>query len=171
MNLAEFNNHIEQFADILLNRLTSSHNPVDISNTYVKQVNGSKYIYLNLEICELDETETGSCGNSISKTKTIELTISFDPFYQVPVLHFRVDGTVTYSSKYTAIDIHPIFHTPYIVVHACETHNTMGSTGLLGIEYLTLWFALQMTMVLPQLQLRRQDSTTEESHNWKKIAE
>lgn len=156
MDLAEFNNHIEQFGNILLDRLTS-HNPVDISNTYVKQVHGFKYIYLSLDIWELDDTDSN--GNSISKTNTIEMTVSFDPFYLVPVLHFRVDGTVAYSSKYTAIDIHPIFHTPYLVVHACETQNTMGPTGLLGIEYLTLWFALQMTMVLPQLQLRRDNST------------
>ncbi|QBM89319.1 Autophagocytosis associated protein, active-site domain [Metschnikowia aff. pulcherrima] len=152
MNDASFNESFEQFAEILFADLHAKQ-PMNITNAYVKQYYGSKYLYIHL----IFETGLGA-RDSENKEQTIEMVISYDRFYQVPVLHFRVDDKVDYASQYTAIDIHPILQAPYVVVHACETENMMSPTNLHGVEYLKLWFALQMTMVFPQIELRGRQS-------------
>ena len=155
MNDASFNESIEQFSEVLFADLHAKQ-PMNITNAYVKQYYGSKYLYIHLSF------ENGSAAkHSEEEGQNIEMVISYDRFYQVPVLHFRVDDKVDYGSQYTAIDIHPILQTPYVVVHACETDNMMSPTNLHGVEYLKLWFALQMTMVFPHIELRgRQSSKT-----------
>ena len=84
-----------------------------------------------------------------------ELTVSYDRNYDAPVLHFRRNHRVGPGSESIAMELHPMFQTPYMVVHPCETAHTMRETGLAGSEYLEMWFAMFCQDILGILLRRR----------------
>lgn len=120
------------------NVLLVNHINVHINNNYVREFHDGKYIFSNVTTDEGDLT----------------FTISYDRFYQVPVLHFVKNGQLKQSGN-SVVDIHPIMQTPYQMVHPCETQSIMGEIACpSSIQYLVCWFGIHIEQTNTGVQLR-----------------
>lgn len=110
-----------------------------ILHNYVKSYHNGKYISLGFY----------SAGD------TTDLIISYDEFFQTPVLYYRVNGTVENHNPHCVVDIHPLLESPYIYVHPCETKSLMESIkATTMLETLISWFGIFIELVNPTIQLR-----------------
>lgn len=133
MDANSFNEVLPQFNSILV-----SHINKKVLNNYVRDSPLGRYIFLSVE------TSNGP----------VDLTVSYDAFYQVPVFFYLVNGHLD-TSRGNIVEMHPILQTPYQMVHPCETASTMSYTKWKGaLQYLVIWFGLYVENVLTELQLR-----------------
>lgn len=129
-----------QALEVLYSSLSTldSDSLCNIRNCYINNRDLSRYIHMTIE---KDNT-------------SMDLVLSYDQFYKVPVLHFRVNGKVECSFEYAQLDIHPILQSPYAMLHPCETDAFMKTTHLEGLAYLVFWFNYQMSLLQTGVQLR-----------------
>lgn len=138
MDSVEFNRHLPKFHGIIVEYLTA-HEPLTFNNNYVKAHRGNLYNMLSLGV-----------GNT-----TIDLSIAFDQFYHVPVMYFRVNDAVDYSSPYGYMAVHLVLDVPFLMVHPCETDVVLASTNPASpMDYLISWFGITLLLVFPHLLLR-----------------
>lgn len=129
-----------EFSDNLLafNAILSNYINVPVSNTYVRNSRLGKYAFLSLTTSEGE----------------LAVTVSYDSFYQVPVLFFLKNGQLDLDNR-NMVEMHPILQTPYQMVHPCETRDVMDSLGSQsGLEYLVRWFGIHIGEVLAEIELR-----------------
>lgn len=133
VSISEFNNCLPAFNTLLINNIN-----VPVTNNYVRNSRLGKYIVVILTISE------GS----------LTVTVSYDSFYQVPVLFFLKNNQLDRHSK-SMVEIHPILQTPYQMVHPCETQDIMDSlASQSGLEYLSRWFGIHIGEVCGEIELR-----------------
>lgn len=140
MDLVQFNHSLPAFNTLLVEHLHSKK-PLHIENNYVRSTNGVRFSYTRL-VCD---------------GQAIQFTVSYDQFYQVPVLFFRCNDSVACSNKNCIVEMHPTLQSPYLLLHPCESAALMkdvleGEAD--GTEYLVVWFGLHFSELFPEIQLR-----------------
>lgn len=129
----EFNSVLKNFNTLLVEYLN-----VPISHNYIKDSTAGKYIY------SIVETKEGP----------IFFTVSYDKFYQVPVLYFQKNGQLKPSAN-CVVDIHPILQSPFLMVHPCETKTLMEELDCKDpLDFLICWFGIHIEQVSKEIQLR-----------------
>lgn len=130
MNYEDFSLALPQFNRILVDYLAA---PCDfeIINNYVKESSVSDFCLTSVKL-----------GND-----TVTFTVSFDRLYEVPVFHVTYNGGLEAPvdhRKYLCVEFHHILQMPYLMLHPCETAETMKSVGLSGTQFLVSWFGLEV---------------------------
>lgn len=136
MDAAGFNASLPSFNTLLLNSLSGPQ--LAIENNYVRSQHNQRYSYTRLR----------------SGARTVDFTVCYDAFYMVPVLHFRHNDSVEFEDSRCVVDMHPLLHLPFVLLHPCETRAVMESVGGEGVEYLVRWFGLHFSGIFPEIQLR-----------------
>lgn len=138
MNNTQFLETADVFNRLLVEHLHCQQ-PWSLLHNYVRRVGDSKYIFSNLKLNNTD----------------VELVISYDEFYQTPVLYYRIDKQVNHSNPYSVVDIHPLLLCPYLYIHPCETASLMQSVKPMSpLEYMISWFGIFVELIFPAIQLR-----------------
>lgn len=129
----EFDSILKKFNSLLIEYLN-----VPISHNYIKDSAAGKYIYSNVE----------------TKEGLVVFTVSYDKFYQVPVLFFQKNGQLKPSAN-CVVDIHPILQSPYLMVHPCETKTLMEELDCKDpLDFLMCWFGTHIEQISTEIQLR-----------------
>lgn len=138
MDSVVFNHHLPELHKVILESLTADR-PVTFTNNYVKSHNGNVYNMVALTV-----------GND-----TIDLSVVYDHFFQVPVLYFRVNTALDYFSQYSELAVHLILDVPFLMVHPCETEAFIATTNpATPMDYLKSWFGINIQLVFPEILLR-----------------
>lgn len=165
LSIDNFNTVIDEFCDILGTHLLSSGQ-------------------LRVLYCKVCQTIDGNYIKMVIKLNyTISIIISFDKFYQVPVLYFQVYETKDYDEmvqltniedlgivqKFTqlSIDNHPIEPGIFFLIHPCETLSTLDTfikdTQVMDtkdtseqryLKYLITWNTIYGTGIFSDLYLK-----------------
>lgn len=160
-----FDHTLEDFGSILLNHILSTKDLHVLYSKVCDSVNG-KYLKLVL------------------KTQlTITIIISYDKFYQVPVLYFQVQKTsdldelillhdldalgIVKDSTALSIDNHPVVPGTFFLIHPCETLPTvetfMSDSQIISpkdtphqqhIKYLITWNSIYGIGIFSDLYLK-----------------
>ncbi|RKP29301.1 hypothetical protein METBISCDRAFT_28339 [Metschnikowia bicuspidata] len=153
MDKDAFEKSLPAFNSILVKNLN-----VSITQNFVKNSAMASYIYVKARLPETANSYRNEEGNE----QTLEFTVSYDPFYNVPVFHFRVNMLLEHVSAPCAADIHPILQTPYLCVHLCETATTMDEWKPESpLDYMVKWIGMVFSLVLPEVQLRYSHTSPE----------
>lgn len=138
MNATDFNRHLPAFHKLILDFLTSS-DPLTITNNYVKTQGDNVYNMLTLRLAD----------------DTIDLSVVFDRFFQVPVLYFRVNGAMDYLPGCGVMSIHLVLNVPFLMVHPCESEHLMATINpTTPLDYLKSWFGITVQLAFSQILLR-----------------
>jgi len=164
----QFNDHIDKFNELLLRNLslvTSNSNSgksdakFDIINNYKKELNLNtkiqKKVYILTRIC--------ISGFSLSSRLLIDFTISYDDFYMVPVLYFRVfkDSSISIKGNIDEAEVTPIMAIEEIIsnyysVLSLNTDLNLGPTVTLDSHHLiddnSVWFYIHPCETLHTLK-------------------
>lgn len=133
MDQESFSRNLAGFSTILVDHINCP-----VQNSYVRASSLGNYLFLSVE------TTNG----------TLDLTVHYDSFYQVPVLYYLKNKQLKMEEG-ALVDIHPILQSPYQMVHPCETQEIMASVGWNSeVDYLIRWFGIHIEQVLTEIQLR-----------------
>lgn len=133
IDISTFNDNLKDFNNVLVNNIN-----VVVKNSYVRDCQLGRYIFMCL--C----TSEG----------ILDLTISYDSFYQVPVIYFLLNGQLL-PYRSSLVEIHPILQSPYQMLHPCETQDLMATTNCeSAIDFLVSWFGLHIEQIVAEIQLR-----------------
>ncbi|EDK40542.2 predicted protein [Meyerozyma guilliermondii ATCC 6260] len=140
MNLAQFNHAISTFHKFVADNLYHQNKPVPVTG-YCKHAENRKYSFMVMEINEY----------------SIESVITFHPFYQVPVMYFRVLSNSNnqalsidqiakifsdFSPTSVTLDSPEVVPGVWFCIHPCETAQQMETCSTTNPEeYLRLWYA------------------------------
>lgn len=130
MNYEEFSLALPEFNRLLVEYLAAPCN-FQLINNYVKETSVSDFSLTSVKL-----------GHD-----TVTFTISYDRLYQVPVFHVTYNGGLEAPKehgKYLCVEFHHVLQTPYLMLHPCETAETMKSVDLSGAQYLVSWFGLEV---------------------------
>lgn len=164
----QFNDHIDEFNELLLQNLrlvTSNSNSeisdanFDIINNYKKELNLNtkiqKKIYMLTRIC--------ISGSSLPTSLLVDFTISYDDFYMVPVLYFRVfqDSSRSIGGNIDEAGVTPITSTEELISNYYSVLNlnddlNLGPTITLDSHHLiydsSVWFYIHPCETLRTLK-------------------
>lgn len=140
MNLVQFNHAISTFHNLVADNLYHQSKPVPVTG-YCKNAGNRKYSFMVMKINECH----------------MESVITFHPFYQVPVMYFRIldlsDNQAVpidhiakifpdFSPASVTLESPEVVPGVWVCIHPCETAQQMETCSTASPqEYLRLWYA------------------------------
>lgn len=139
MKKEDFNQTLPALHRRILLHLTSPE-PFEILHNYVKSsANGDMYNMVQFQN-----------GEDI-----IDISIVYHEIFEMPVLYFKVNGSLDYPGPYGDFEIHPLLDVPYLMCHPCESELFLANIAdKKTLYYLTGWFGIHLQLLFPDLQLR-----------------
>ncbi|KAF3991069.1 hypothetical protein FT663_01809 [Candidozyma haemuli var. vulneris] len=140
MDVETFNKALPAFHKLAVEHLTSNVD-LHVESNYVKSYSGKWCSFISLR---LDQTN-------------LEFVVSYNEFYQEPVLHHLRDHNpgITVDIEQCFPEVHPVLQRTFLFLHQCETKELMQSLEPKSpVRYLVSWFGIYLSYIDAGLSLR-----------------
>lgn len=141
-----FNENLPQFHKLIVEYLAATESKTfSFESNYVKDYHGKWCSYISIRL----------------DRDYLELVVSYNEFYENPVLHHlrNHDPADLVGTAHSDLDIHPYIQRTFLLLHPCETKELMNTLQqVVPLRYLIAWFGIHLGFVSRELTLRVPES-------------